>query len=68
MIISVRALVASTALLVLIGGHIPGLTQGARPTAFAAADLTDLKGVDDLKTLFNRDVGKVRLVLLVSPT
>ena len=34
----------------------------------AASSLSDLRGVDELKTLFNRDVGKVRLVLLVSPT
>jgi hypothetical protein len=29
---------------------------------------TDLKGVDELRSLFNSDVGKVRLVLLLSPT
>ena len=36
--------------------------------ATAAAKLTDLRGVDELRTLFNQDKGKVRLVLLVSPT
>jgi hypothetical protein len=36
--------------------------------ATAAAKLTDLRGVDELKTFFNQDQGKVRLVLLVSPT
>jgi hypothetical protein len=36
--------------------------------AAAAARLTDLRGVDELRTLFNRDQGKFRLVLLVSPT
>jgi len=30
--------------------------------------LTDLRNVDDLKTLFDKDVGKFRLVLLLSPT
>jgi hypothetical protein len=30
--------------------------------------LANLGGVDDLKTLFNQDKGKIRLVLLVSPT
>ena len=34
----------------------------------AAPKLSDLRGVDDLKALFNNDAGKVRLVLLVSPT
>jgi hypothetical protein len=36
--------------------------------ATAAAKLSDLRGVDELKTLFNQDKGRVRLVLLVSPT
>lgn len=35
---------------------------------FAAEPLQDLRSVDELKSLFNRDVGKVRLVLLLSPT
>ena len=34
----------------------------------AAPILANLQGVDELKALFNRDVGKVRLVLLLSPT
>jgi hypothetical protein len=36
--------------------------------ALAAAKLTNLRGVDELRTSFNQDQGKVRLVLLVSPT
>ena len=35
---------------------------------YAAPALTDLKSVDELKTLFNQDRGKPRLVLLLSPT
>jgi len=34
----------------------------------AAARLHDLHGLDDLKSAFNRDAGKIRLILLVSPT
>lgn len=34
----------------------------------ARATLADLPSVDELKATFNRDAGKVRLVLLLSPT
>jgi len=60
--------VVALAILVAIaawGGSI------VRPSAVHAAtppQLTDLGGVDELKTLFNQDKGKIRLVLLVSPT
>ncbi len=45
-------------------------TSVARSPAIltAATALTDLRGVDELEGMFNKDVGKVRLVLLVSPT
>ncbi|HEX6464118.1 MAG TPA: hypothetical protein VFZ98_06690 [Vicinamibacterales bacterium] len=39
----------------------------AAPIA-AEPTLGDLKSVDELKTLFNQDRGKARLVLLLSPT
>jgi len=38
------------------------------PVVSAAPNLSDLRGVDELKAMFNHDAGKVRLVLLVSPT
>lgn len=33
-----------------------------------AATIEDLRSVDELKTMFNRDRGTVRLLLLLSPT
>jgi hypothetical protein len=43
---------------------------GGRPASHvsAASRLENLRGVDELKSVFNHDVGKVRLVLLLSPT
>jgi hypothetical protein len=38
------------------------------PVATAAPILQDLHGVADLRSLFERDRDKVRIVLLVSPT
>ena len=40
----------------------------ARQLIHAAPTLSDLTSVDELKTLFNQDRGKPRLVLLLSPT
>ena len=68
MSITIRALATSVALSVLVGGLVPNVTHSSGSTVFAAASLADLKGVEELKTLFNRDAGKVRLALLVSPT
>ncbi len=56
-------------LVLLIVLVISGPSRGDwSANAAAAPTLTDLSGVDELKILFNRDAGKVRLVLLVSPT
>jgi hypothetical protein len=62
-------LIATLALFVLFGDgftHARELISGA--SVFAAPNLTDLNGVGDLKARFNHDTGKVRLVLLMSPT
>lgn len=40
----------------------------ASQAAAAKTSLIDLKSVEELKRLFNVDVGKTRLVLLLSPT
>jgi len=60
----VRVVAVALGVLLLFGGYIPS----SAPVATAAPKLSDLKGVEELRTLFNNDVGKVRLVLLLSPT
>jgi hypothetical protein len=63
---NVRSVACAVAILV-IGTSQAG--RGPLSGALAAApSLTDLRSPDELKTQFNRDAGKVRLVLLVSPT
>jgi hypothetical protein len=57
---NMRVVAAALGTLLLLGGYFP--------PAGAASTLGDLKGVDELRSLFNNDVGKVRLVLLLSPT
>ena len=45
--------------------------QPATTTAAYAAskpELEELRSIDDLRSRFERDAGKVRLVLLLSPT
>ena len=64
---NMRVVAAALGTLLLSGGYLPSADPYA-PVATAARTLTDLKGVDELRSLFNDDVGKVRLVLLLSPT
>ena len=64
---NIRVMAAAFGILLLLGGYFP-FTGGYAPVATAAPKLSDLKGVDELRSLFNADVGKVRLVLLLSPT
>jgi len=64
----VRVLVAAAAVSVFIGGHLSRLGTTGIVTVSASPSLSDLKNVEELKTAFNRDAGKVRLVLLASPT
>ena len=58
---------AALAVLVVMATWGPSLVR-SYAAATAASKLVDLRGVNELKTLFNQDRGKVRLVLLVSPT
>ena len=61
-----RRLAVGLAALVLL--TVRGGSLEIAPSLVAAPSLSDLRGVDELKDLFNKDGGKVRLVLLVSPT
>src|SRR5262249_44506425 len=60
----VRVVAVALGVQLLFGGYIPS----SAPVAIAAPKLSDLKGVEELRTLFNNDVGKVRLRLFLSPT
>ena len=62
----IRVIGVGLAALVLMGSRV-GPLHGA-PSLVAAPSLADLRTVDELKGLFNKDACKVRLVLLVSPT
>ena len=52
------------AVALLLGIYIetrPRIASGQKP-------LTDIENIDSLRTQFNRDAGKTRLIILVSPT
>lgn len=65
-----RSHMRSRSVLSIVGLVLALTVVQARPGQQTAAVTTiqDLRGVDELKTMFNRDAGKVRLVLLLSPT
>ena len=58
-----RTLAAATAVAAF---PLPHSTSLAAPSERPA--LSDLQEVDELRVAFNRDAGKTRLVLLLSPT
>lgn len=63
-----RAFVAAIGLSVACGAVDAKAPLHPNQPIYAAPTLSDLKSVDELKTLFNQDRGKPRLVLLLSPT
>ena len=63
-----RAVVAAIGLWVAFGAIDARTPWEGNQPIYAAPSLSDLKSVDELKTLFNQDRGKPRLVLLLSPT
>jgi hypothetical protein len=65
-LLSKRKLLALTAfliggLLVIYFGSQSQLASGRKP-------LTDIRSIETLRTQFNRDAGKTRLILLMVPT
>jgi hypothetical protein len=50
------------------GGGSDEPNSKGQPKTSAPATLTDVDSVDDLRTAFNRDEGRPRLLLLLSPT
>ncbi len=59
------------ALLVGCGKDDSKLGEGKsseRPVGGSVQVLHDLAGVDEFKTVFNRDAGQPRIILLLSPT
>lgn len=63
-----RLMFVVVGLIVLVAPARPPVHASTPTMAAGQPTLTDLQGVDDLRTIFNRDAGTVRLVLLVSPT
>ena len=55
--------------LILLAALLLGVYFETRPRlAPEQQPLTDIQNVEDLRAQFNKDVGKTRLILLVSPT
>jgi len=67
--LSIRTGKPAIALIILAIALSLGIYLETRPRiAPGQAPLTDIQNIQTLRTQFNRDVGKTRLVILVSPT
>ena len=64
----VAAVPATAGRLVTPWLSVAQFAQRAQVAQAPVTRLADLRDLDELKTLFNHDRGKVRLVLLLSPT
>ena len=60
-------IVPAALLAVALAAH-PSLVRAQSTSAEAAQVLQDLRGLQELRTLFERDRDKIRIVLLLSPT
>ena len=60
---------SSIALIILVIAIALAVYFETRPRrAPGQAPLADIQNIETLRTAFNRDVGKTRLIILVSPT
>jgi hypothetical protein len=60
---------SAVALIILVIALSLGIYLESRPRiAPGQKPLTDIQNVETLRTQFNQDAGKTRLILLVSPT
>jgi hypothetical protein len=60
---------SGVALIILVIALLLGIYLETRPRiAPGQKPLTDIQSVETLRTQFNQDAGKTRLIILVSPT
>ncbi len=63
-----KSLSIACAVAIVVMAGSPAVDRTLVPSLAAAPRLTDLRSPEELKALFNNEAGRVRLVLLVSPT
>ena len=66
---NLRSKRSNFALIILLVAILLGIYLGTRPRlAPGQAPLVDVQNIETLRTQFNQDVGKTRLIILASPT